>query len=74
MSERQHKKARKNLAHARIIYLQSEGEYGEPPRKRPLPPRAVGKGDHAREVPADYPNRAQRRGSVAMDEIGMKYV
>ena len=69
MSERRHKQNRLNLRVARLIYLQSEGEYGEPPRKQPLPARTVGKGTQRREVDAGYPNRAQRRGTAAWDDI-----
>lgn len=50
-----------------------EGWQAVPTTPKPFT-RTVGKGNHIREIPADYPNRAQRRGSVAMDEIGMKYV
>jgi len=69
MSERRHKYNRKSRILADLIYLQSDGEYGEPPRKQPLPPRTVGKGERIREVPADYPNRAQRRAAMGRNPV-----
>lgn len=69
MSERRHKQNRLNLRVARLVYLQSEGEYGEPPRKRPIPARTIGKAPHIRAVDAGYPNRAQRRGTAAWDDL-----
>ena len=69
MSERRHKKNRLNLRVARLVYLQSEGEHGEPPRKRPIPARTVGKAPHTRAVDVGYPNRAQRRAAMGRNPV-----